>query len=210
MIQLSTFLAFLIAGAILIVVPGPRVMAVVADSLRHGWQRATWTIAGEAAAHAGYILVVSLGLASVLLAFEGLFVTLKWVGVLTLVAFGLFQIVTAHATDEPTPNHTDGAPRRGWQMFTKGFIVTVTNPKALVFYGAFFVPFIEPATSLALQFALLGLTFLALFFVISTLYAILANVLAKQIRGSSRTRWFARISGGSLVGAGILLANVER
>ncbi len=200
--NVEIYLAFVLAATLLIVAPGPSVMVVVAHAMTAGWRRSLSTIGGEAAAHLVYIVLTALGISSALLAFAGIFSTLKWIGAACLVLLGLRQWMSAPPEEVPP----EARPRALRSMFAQGFAVTITNPKAIVFYAAFFTPFLDPARPLLLQFLILGATFLAIFVVASIAYA----VVAERGRIWARSRTYNRISGSILIGAGLALVAARR
>jgi len=93
-------------------------------------------------------------------------------------------------------------------IFARGFLVGLTNPKTLLFYGAFFPQFITPAADAGEQLLLLAVTFLAVAIVCDSLWAILAGRLRALLVAHTRLR--NRITGGLLVGAGLGLAMARR
>ncbi len=203
----TLYLAFVIAATLLILAPGPSVAVVVAHGVSFGWRRALSTIAGEALAHFAFIFITALGISSTLLAFAGAFTVLKWAGAVYLVALGVRQWFAAPVALDMDAPASHGAPAA---LFWQGFVVTMTNPKAIVFYAAFFTPFLDPARALAPQFVLLGATFLTIFVCASAGYAGLAARVRRWFTDPRHGRWANRASGSLLIGAGVGLAAVRR
>lgn len=94
-------------------------------------------------------------------------------------------------------------PRSGF--FLQGFLVILSNPKALLFFGAFIPQFVDPNGAYVQQIMLLGLTFMAVATLCDGAYAVLVGRLGLALSGR-RVRAVSRLSGGLLVGGGIWLA----
>ena len=197
---LHTYLAYLLATIVIVMVPGPTVTLVVASGMRHGARAALFNVAGTLAGVALVFAVVGIGLASAIAAMGGWFEYIRFVGAAYLVWIG-FQMLVSHgkATEDAAPP----TPRMGF--FAQGLLVAISNPKTLFFFGAFIPQFIDPAGSYPLQIALMGLT--AMFFgaLSDSTYA-LAAARAGRALSAKRFRLLTRIGGGFLVGGGLWLA----
>jgi homoserine/homoserine lactone efflux protein len=99
-------------------------------------------------------------------------------------------------------------PRRA--LFWRGFLVSATNPKTLLFYAAFFPQFVDPLSAPGPQLMLMSATFLALAVLLDGGYALLAGRLREWFRGRRRARLRNRITGSLLIGAGLGLALARR
>jgi len=199
-LALHTYLAYLLATIVIVMVPGPTVTLVVASGMRHGARAALFNVAGTLAGVALVFAVVGVGLASAIAAMGGWFEYIRFVGAAYLVWIG-FQMLVSHggATADAAPP----TPRMGF--FAQGLLVAISNPKTLFFFGAFIPQFIDPAGSYPLQIALMGLT--AMFFgaLSDSTYA-LAAARAGRALSAKRFRLLTRIGGGFLVGGGLWLA----
>lgn len=94
-------------------------------------------------------------------------------------------------------------PRGGF--FLQGFLVLLSNPKVLIFFGAFIPQFMDMSQPHFPQVALLGATFMVTAVMTDALYAIAAGR-ARKFFSAHRTRLMSRISGGFMIGGGIWLA----
>jgi threonine/homoserine/homoserine lactone efflux protein len=124
------------------------------------------------------------------------------VGAAYLVYLGISQWrapSTNLANARPDPN------RR--KIFLRAFLVSFTNPKTLFFYGAFFPQFITPGHNVAIQVAILCVTFLAIELIIDSGWASLAHQTRHFI--GRHAKWRNRITGGALITAGVALAAVR-
>lgn len=188
---LETWIAFALASALMLVVPGPTVLLVAAQSLAHGRRHAWATVAGVAAGDLVAISLALAGLGALLAASAALFTLLKWLGAAYLVWMG---IALWRRADTPAP--LPAAPRR---LFADAFAVTVANPKSIGFFVAFLPQFMAADRPLAPQAATMAATFVTLAALNATAYALLAARLKTRLRlGLLR-----RAGGAVLVGAGL-------
>jgi homoserine/homoserine lactone efflux protein len=207
-VDLSVWITYLVATIILSVSPGPGVFSSLAAGINHGFRRGMWNAVGMQAANFALMIVVSVGLGAILLASEALFSAVKWGGVAYLVYLGI-------ATWRSEPHHFDAradAPRGrdSREVFLKGFLVNITNPKGIIFYVAVLPQFIDVARPQFLQYAILGLTTLVVDMVVMAGYIGLAARVLAVMKDPSHLRWINRILGSAFVGAGLALAAFRR
>jgi threonine/homoserine/homoserine lactone efflux protein len=200
---LETYLAFLLAAALLIVIPGPSVMVVIAHAMAWGERRSLFTILGIALSHSLFFAVTAAGVAAILGLMASLFTWVKLAGAAYLIWMGLRQWRAPARTPDMERAH---GGKTGWSMFLQGFAVNTTNPKALLFYAAFFPPFLNPAAAVAPQLLILGATFVALLILISLGYAIAAARVRRLFSTPRQVKVQNRISGTLMIGAGVGLA----
>ena len=204
---IETYLAFILASFVLIVIPGPTNMVVVSSSILYGFNRSLWTVAGAALSHTLFFVVASAGLVAILMASAQVFIVLKWFGVCYLVWLGLTQILSGESQVGITNSHHRESIG---SLFLRGITVNSTNPKALVFYSTFFPPFINTNVNLLPQLLVLGTTFVTIFIAVAALHAWSAEKLGGIFRRGSKLGIVKKTSGAILVGAGVLLATVNR
>jgi len=199
--SLQLYLAFVAACIALALLPGPVVTLVIANGLRHGTRAALTNIAGVQAGLTIVIGIVAVGLTSLMATMGYWFDWVRFAGAAYLVWLGIKLIrspVEGVGTDEPPP-----PPRGGF--FLQGFLVLLSNPKVLVFFGAFIPQFMDMDKPHFPQVALLGATFMVTAVMSDAIYAILAGR-ARKFFSKERTRLMSRISGGFMIGGGIWLA----
>jgi threonine/homoserine/homoserine lactone efflux protein len=197
---LEVYLAYLIACAVVAIVPGPTVTLVVANSLTHGTRAGLLNVAGTQLALALMIGILVVGLASVIETMGWWFDWLRLTGAAYLAWLG-WRLLRAPGALE-TPGRTP-APRGGF--FLQGFLVMLSNPKVLLFFGAFIPQFVDPRADHALQVALLGLTAMAVAMVSDGAYAVLSGR-AGTLLARRHLRRLSRASGLCLIGGGVWLA----
>jgi threonine/homoserine/homoserine lactone efflux protein len=199
--SMQAYLAFAAACIALALLPGPVVTLLIANGLRHGTRAALINIAGVQTGLAIAIGVVAIGLTSLMATMGYWFEWVRLLGAAYLVWLGIKLIrspVEGIATgDTPPP------PRGGF--FLQGFVVLLSNPKILVFFGAFLPQFMDMSRDHVPQVALLGVTFMVIAGLTDGIYALLAGR-ARKLFSARRTRLVSRISGGFMIGGGLWLA----
>jgi threonine/homoserine/homoserine lactone efflux protein len=199
-VSLNLYLAFVAACIALALLPGPVVTLVVANGLRHGTRAALINIAGAQTGLAIMIGIVAIGLTSLMATLGYWFDWVRFAGAAYLVWLGVKLIrapVEAIDAEAPPP------PRGGFYL--QGLLVTLSNPKVLVFFGAFIPQFMDMSKDHLPQVALLGVTFMVTGAITDTIYAALAGR-ARLFFSARRTRLLSRISGGFMIGGGVWLA----
>ncbi len=198
----ALFAAFVAATAALMLIPGPNVALIVANSLRFGVRGGLLTVAGTSAAMVVQLAVAALGVTALLGTLGQAFDVLRWLGVAYLVVLGV-RAWRAPAEDlSGTPAVSPG------RMFGRGFLVSLTNPKTLAFYAAFLPQFLDPAAPLGRQMALLSVTFVATAIIVDGGWALLAARARRVVSRVGRAR--NRLTGVVLVGAAVGLALARR
>ncbi len=202
--HLHLYLGFVLASVILILIPGPNVSLIVANAIASGTRYGLLTVAGTSSAIVVQLALTSLGLTATLGVLAGWFEWIRWIGVAYLLFLGI-----RHWRAAPVDlTRTRPQPRSFQAIAIRGFLISLTNPKTLLFYGAFFPQFLTPDAPIAPQVALLSLTFFIIAAGLDCGWALLAG----RVRGvlAIRGRLRNRLSGGFLVGAGIGLALAHR
>jgi threonine/homoserine/homoserine lactone efflux protein len=203
-LDLELYLAFVVATTVMILLPGPSVMLTVAHSLAFGAIRALATVSGAVLAIGVQLLVTLIGMSWLMLILADGFEVLRWAGVAYLVFLGVQQW--------RAPAVEPGAAARavsGKALFAQGFLVTIANPKSLIFLAAFFPQFVDPAAPWLPQMVLLGVTFLLIGFVFTAAWGFAADR-TRAWFGGRRLRLRNRIAGSLMIGAGVALAMVRR
>ena len=203
---LDLYLAFVLASAVLILIPGPNVTLLVANSLAYGARRALATLAGTSTAIALQLAITVLGMTSLMAVLAAWFEWLRWAGVLYLVWLGAQQWRAPPVALEDV----DRGRSRSRTLFWRGFLVSATNPKTLLFYAAFLPQFVDPARAPLAQLLLMSATFLALATLLDGGYDLLSGRLRRLFRGQRRARLRNRLTGSLLIGAGLGLALARR
>lgn len=203
---LELYLAFVAASTILILIPGPAVALIVANSIAHGARQSLVSVAGVSSAVMAQLILLAFGMFSLMALLSEWFEWLRWLGVIYLVYLGIRQWRAApFALGEGT---IKAVSRQ--KLYWQGFMVSATNPKPLFFYAAFFPQFIDPAAPFGPQIALLCVTFLIIQTLLDGSFALLGGRLRVYLSSKRRARMRNRVTGGILIGAGVGLALARR
>ena len=202
--SLSTYFLYLAAVALLVVTPGPTMLMCMTNSINHGARRAMTSVAGAVTAVLCVMLLSAMGLGALLAASEAAFTTVKVIGAAYLVWLGIrtFRSGTALQTGAAAP--------RTRSFYLQGLLVGASNPKAVLFFAAFFPQFLDPHSPIAPQFAILALTFMAVEFSVLTACALGVARLLPLLRSARPVRWINRICGGLFTLMGALLLFTRR
>jgi len=191
--SVELLLAYGLACVVFAVVPGPSVTVIVANSLAHGTRAGMLNIAGTQIGLAVMIAVVALGLATIIETMGWWFDWVRFAGAAYLLWIGWKLVRTPVGLD---PSLVPRRPRGGFVL--QGFIVVMSNPKALLLFGAFIPQFVDPHGDYLAQLLLLGAITNAIAFVSDAAYAI-AFGRAHALFSEVRLRLVSRISGGLLI-----------
>ena len=202
--DLTTWLAFLLASTLIAVSPGPGAATSMSAGLRHGYWAALRAIGGLQSALLIQLSVVAAGLGAVLSASTTAFSTMKFVGAAYLVWLGIQKW-----RDSPKVID-DGNTVKGEGLFLQGLLVNLTNPKAIIFIAALTPQFIDPAKPQWLQFLIMAATMCGVDTIVMSGYALLATRLRRRLHDLRSMKIQNRFFGGVFVGAGVLLATSGR
>jgi threonine/homoserine/homoserine lactone efflux protein len=200
--SLQLYFAFVAACVALALLPGPIVTLVIGNGLRYGTRAALTNIAGAQAGLAIVIGIVAIGLTSLMATMGYWFDWVRFAGAAYLVWLGV-KLIRAPAVGLDADAAPPPPPRGGF--FLQGVLVLLSNPKVLVFFGAFIPQFMDMSRDHVSQVALLGVTFMVIAGMTDAMYALLAGR-ARLFFSARRTRLVSRISGGCMIGGGVWLA----
>jgi threonine/homoserine/homoserine lactone efflux protein len=168
MMSIELYLLFLVTSVLFIISPGPNVLVIVGTSLAHGHLRGLQTVAGTSAA-----MIIQLGIAVfattsfVSLLVNGFYIV-KWLGVAYLVFLGLKHLVASFGSVAESSLSAGGS-------FKRGFFVSLTNPKTILFFVAFLPQFTLSDRAMLPQLLMLSVTFWCLAVALDSLYVLLAS-----------------------------------
>ncbi len=203
--ELHTYLAFILATSIMIALPGPSVLLTVAHSISFGWQRALSTVAGATVGIAVQLVVAAIGLASLLNVVAEAFEWLRWAGAAYLVYLGIKQW---RGANEPLEIDTSSVSKTN--LLFQGLVITILNPKSLIFIAAFLPQFIDAVRPLGLQFSIIVPTFLVITFSVTSVWALVAGKVSGFLQSQRAFQSVLRTAGGLMVIAGVGLAAARR
>lgn len=204
----GTVALFAAAALTLIVVPGPAVLYIVAQSIDRGRLAGFVSALGVAVGALVHVTAAAVGLSSLLVSSATAFTVVKYAGAAYLVGLGLWTLL--RRPDEPSVEipRERKLSRRFWQ----GVLVNVLNPKTALFFFAFLPQFVDPDRgSAALQIGVLGLVFVVLAVASDSAWALAAGTASERLRGNRRFLAVQRyVSGSVFCGLGALTALAKR
>lgn len=207
---LQTWLAFIGASIIILLIPGPTILLVIGDSLANRGRSAWSTVAGVAAGDTTAMAVSLAGAGALLAASAAAFTVLKVIGGSYLVYLGIKSILAARRLRDDAPEATIPVQQKSARRrFLSAWTVTALNPKSIVFFVAFVPQFISADQTFLSQSAILLPTFVVLAAANASMYALAAKLLAKRLTSVAAQRRFGYTGGAVMVGAGTLTLGMQ-
>lgn len=205
----SSLLVFAAACIVLLVVPGPAVLYIVARSASQGRRAGLASVAGIHTGTAVHVLAAMVGLSALIAASATAFTAVKLAGAAYLVWLGIRAL---RARDDEVDPAAPVRPMRSLRrIYLDGVVVNILNPKTGVFFLAFVPQFVDPAAgNVDLQLAVLGSVFIGLGLLTDGLYALVGASAGARLRRSQATprssRRVRRATAGVYVGLGAVTA----
>ncbi|MEY4420909.1 MAG: hypothetical protein RLZZ498_1505 [Pseudomonadota bacterium] len=201
MFGISDYGAFVVAIVVFLAIPGPGNLALLTATAKGGVRAGMAATLGVIAGDQALLWMAVAGVATLLVTYPAAFALVQWLGAAYLAWLG-FMLVTAKPGDAPV---LELKPRH---YLRQAFVITVFNPKAIVFYMAFFPLFVDPAVHQGwVTFAFMAITIAALTLCYGLVVVLLAHFLAERIRASDRaTSALNKTAGVLLIGFGLKLA----
>lgn len=202
------YLAFILTGLVVIASPGPTSFLVLAHAMGTNRRSPVFAIAGILCSNAVFVAVTVLGLTTALSASQPALVFMRTLGAVYLIYLGGKHIVTAFQAEQFGRAVSPVSHTHGRTAFFQGFLTSITNPKALLFYFSLFSQFVTPGMDVVRQQAILGITYIFLVLIVLTGYAILGHRVALFFQQAKR--WLQCLSGGCLIATGAFMAKTAR
>jgi homoserine/homoserine lactone efflux protein len=205
---LETWLAFFAACWVISLSPGAGAIASMSCGLQYGFWRGYWNALGLQLALILQIAIVAAGVGAVLTASAMAFSLIKWFGVVYLVYLAVKQWRAL-----PSDMSADASVRpigRPLTLVMRGFLVNISNPKALVFMLAILPQFIDPNQPLLAQYLIICVTMVAVDLTVMAGYTGLASRVLRLLRTPKQQRRMNRTFAGLFVGAAAFLATIHR
>jgi len=198
---LNTWLLYLAAAIGLSITPGPNSLLVLTHGALHGHRRTLYTVAGGALGFGALIGLSVLGIGALLQASASALTVLKLVGGVYLVWLGV-QLWRAPAMrfETAAAEVPQGRPAT---LFRQGLLTALSNPKALLFYGAFLPQLIDPKLDVRTQLAALAAVFISVEIAVEYALALLAHRVRPWLARMGRR--FNKVCGGMFVGIGVAM-----
>jgi len=202
------WISFIIATAIVTILPGPTMLLIMSHAMSFGSKKTLNTVSGVLLADCILLLLSLMGIGVVLYSSAVAFNIMKWFGVVYLIYLGIkqYQIKAIESEGIVTADKN----KSGKHMFLEGFLVTVLNPKLIGFFLAFLPQFISQESTISGQLIVLIPTFLLIVFIVLCGYFLLAEQMKKLISLPKATEILNKISGSTLIAAGLITATLEK
>ncbi len=200
MFGITDYGAFVVAIIIFLLIPGPGNLALITSTSKGGIKGGFGAIFGVIVGDQVLMWMAVAGVATVLTAYPAAFQAVQWLGAAYLAFLGA-KMLLAKPGDAPVlhikPHH----------YFRQALMITVLNPKAIVFYMAFFPLFVDPAHHLGMTtFAVMAVTIAGLAFAYGLTAVLLTHFLAERLRANPViSRVLEKVAGLVLIGFGIKL-----
>jgi homoserine/homoserine lactone efflux protein len=204
MIDPAILLPYILACFVFSIVPGPSVTVVVANALARGTSAGLWTILGTELSMLSMVLIVALGLSAVVAVIGEGFFWIKLAGAAYLIWIG---VKMWRASGEISVGK--GRARSAFDYVVQGAVVNWSNPKTLLFLGAFLPQFVDLTQPTFPQIMVLGLIVMAVATLTDAVYAVTAGS-ARHWLDAARIRVMNRVAGTVLIAGGVWLATQQR
>jgi len=205
MIDLAILLPYVAACFLFSIIPGPSVTVVVANSLARGTKAGVVTLIGTEIAMLSMVVIIALGMQAVMTVVSEGFTIIKLVGAAYLVWVGWKMFTSSGKIEVGQPGEPLPLVRYLWQ----GALINWSNPKTLLFLGAFLPQFVDMSRPAFGQIMVLGLIVMAVATLTDMFYAVIAGQ-ARHLLNAARVRLMNRVSGVILMIGGVWLALVKR
>ena len=198
---------FLSTAIVLLLIPGPAVLYIVAQSVEHGRRAGLTAVGGIHVGSTVHVAAATVGLSALLVSSALAFSAVKLVGAAYLIFLGIQRLLGRDGGGEARTARELHLGR----IFRQGIVVNVLNPKTALFFFAFLPQFVDPSRSAAPQIAVLGLIWIAIGLASDGMYAVLSGTVGTAVRSRPG---FARVqrvvTGFVLIGLGVAAALTGR
>ncbi len=205
--DMTLFLAFVAASAVLLAIPGPTILLVISYALSRGRRAALATNVGVTLGDISAITASMAGMGALLAMSSELFLILKWIGAAYLVWLGvkLWRApVDESEADQGKPRGSNAA------IVFHCWLVTALNPKSIAFFVAFMPQFFVTSAPLAPQMIIMGATFVVIAIFNAAIYALLADRARAKVTKPATHRLLNRSGGSLLIVAGVMTVALRR
>lgn len=208
--ELSTWLLFIAVAIVAIASPGPAILLSISNSIRFGIPKVLFSSLGNICGLLLLSTAAIFGLGAVLKTSTSLFLIIKLIGVAYLVYLGIRQWRSKTSFFEDVNKNTSSRIKKSRKrFFLEGFLIAITNPKAILFFTALFPQFINTHLDLVPQFLIMTTTFMTMSFLVLVSYGLAAAKARRWFSSGQRSKWFNRILGGLFVAIGVGLSQLK-
>lgn len=204
---LELWLSFVGTVLIIGITPGPSVLLATANGMSYGSKKTIGTILGDLSANSLQIILSSLGLASIVISSGEVFSVIKWIGVGYLIYMGISKIISKPVAGDFRKKKKS---RSFFKLYQEGFLMSASNPKAIVFFAALFPLFINEQYAFVPQVLILGGTYLVIDGICLFIYVKFASKFKQYLEDKEKVHLQNKIIGSLLIFSGVMLSLVKR
>lgn len=205
--NLTLWISFIGTVLLIGVTPGPSVLLAAANSMNYGSKKSVGTILGDLSANTLQIILSAFGLATIVVSSGEIFGFIKWLGVGYLIYMGIKKITSKPKIGDFERKNND---KSFFKLYTEGFLMSASNPKAIVFFAALFPLFIDQNIAFTPQVIILGLTYLIIDGICLFTYVQFASKLKKSLEDKEKVHLQNKIIGSLLIFSGLMLSLIRR
>ena len=200
--MINDYLIYVTLAITITAMPGPAVIVTIKNSIKYGFKSSVAGILGNFIAMVLMATISALGLGAIIMASSTLFSAVKIIGGIYLIYLGFKAWKTPLSLNDKQHLQSN----RGFiSVFNEGWLVGISNPKAIAFFTALFPHFIDPTRPYVPQFLTLILTIEVISCFILVSYALLSSKTAHYLNKDDSLKIFPKLTGGALVGFGVAL-----
>ena len=210
--NIEMWLLFFSAYLVITLSPGPNVLLVIKNALKHGYKAASITVVANLFCQLVIIISIAFGSGALLANSPKLFLALKVVGGLYLIYVGLKGLfnksvrskLKIRETEEITAAFSYG------KLGKEAFIVSASNPKTVIFLSAFLPQFLSAESPVALQFSIMFITIALIVSMVHFVYSYIARNLNKKWSSVKTHAIFAKLSSCAFIAFGCAVLSTQR
>lgn len=198
MIEFDKLVLFITLSTIICATPGPTVLFTLSNGLSGNRRKAIIGLFGTASANIVWILCCAIGVATFIKDSLILFMSLKYAGAIYLFYLGILSFKNKSTV---TSKLHVGKNIKNSSAYYQGFLTTITNPKALIYYMAFFPQFVSRQASYSLELLCLGICYIIIMFLVLGGYIVASGKVASLFKRQGFHQFFNKVLGVGFIGA---------
>ncbi len=206
---IDLLIIFCVFSFFYIISPGPAIFLAISNGMAAGLMSVFWSTAGNISGLFILSCISISGLGVLLISSASLFLIVKVIGALYLIFLGINQFRTIKILDASLSHMNTNDQRRSFSFFREGFLLALTNPKAILFFMALFPQFITLDQALMPQFFILTAIFMGLSFLSLFSYGFIGKSARGLFRNQRAMSWFHRVTGGLFIAMGLGLLQLK-
>lgn len=205
----ETLLIYSVVSFFYVITPGPAILLAVSNGISFGLRAVIMSSLGNIFGLLVISVVSIMGLGAIMATSSNLFTLAKFAGAAYLVYLGMRQIMIRPEQLEKAPVTFSRSKHHASAHFFEGFILAVSNPKAILFFTALFPQFLEFSAPMLPQYVVMTGLFMTISFGSLFSWGFISNTAKQQLGSEKGIKWFRRVSGSLFIGVGIGLTQFK-